>query len=215
MYTGKPIFSQRMDYHPQHTLRRCVQCYISNQIINSFSYQDQYHYMAFAQLTNREILRDIEACLKAQSNKLYHMGIRTKVAHSTLADVNEKRDWRIYANFAQNLIQTTCQLYNHEDLGLELDNTDYALDATTIDLCLSVFPWAHFRKTKGAIKLYTLLDLQGNILSFIHISDGKMHDVNVLDILIPEPSSMYIMAQCYLDFDRLYQLNQSSTLFVI
>lgn len=143
------------------------------------------------------------------------MGIRSNVARSTLADANEKRDWRIYADFAQSLIQTARQLYADEDLGFELDNTVYALDATTIDLCLSIFPWAHFRKAKGAIKLHTLLDLRGNIPSFIHISDGKMHDINVLDILIPEPGAMYIMDRGYLDFDRLYQLNQSSAFFVI
>ncbi len=215
MYTGKLIFSQVMDYLPQHTLRRCIQRYKGNQNIKSFSCQDQFRCMAFAQLTYRESLRDIEACLKAQNNKLYHMGIRSKVARSTLADANEKRDWRIYADFAQRLIQTARQLYAYEDLGLELDNTVYALDATTIDLCLSVFPWAHFRKAKGAIKLHTLLDLQGNIPSFIHISDGKMHDVNVLDILMPESGAMYVMDRGYLDFARLYQLNQSSAFFVI
>lgn len=215
MYTGKLIFAQAMDYLPQHTLRRCIQRYNGNQNIKSFSCQDQYRCMAFAQLTYRESLRDIEVCLKAQSNKLYHMGIRSNVARSTLADANEKRDWRIYADFAQSLIQTARQLYADEDLGFELDNTVYALDATTIDLCLSIFPWAHFRKAKGAIKLHTLLDLRGNIPSFIHISDGKMHDINVLDILIPEPGAMYIMDRGYLDFDRLYQLNQSSAFFVI
>jgi hypothetical protein len=215
MYSGKLIFAQAMDFLPQHTLRRCIQRYNGNQNIKSFSCQDQFRCMAFAQLTYRESLRDIEACLKAQSNKLYHMGIRSKVARSTLADANEKRDWRIYADLAQSLIQTARQLYANEELGLELDNTVYALDATTIDLCLSVFPWAHFRKAKGAIKLHTLLDLQGNIPSFIHISDGKMHDVNVLDILIPEPGAMYIMDRGYLDFARLYQLNQSSAFFVI
>jgi len=171
--------------------------------------------MAFAQLTYRESLRDIEACLNAQHNKLYHMGIRTTVARSTLAEANEKRDWRIYADFAQSLIQTAQRLYANEDLGLELDNTVYALDATTIDLCLSVFPWAHFRQTKAAVKLHTLLDLRGNIPSFIHISDGKLHDVNVLDLLIPEPGAFYVMDRGYLDFERLYQLNQASTFFVI
>ena len=215
MYTGKLVFSQAMDHLPQHTLRRCIQRYNGNQHIKRFTCQDQYRCMAFAQLTYRESLRDIEACLKAQSNKLYHMGIRTAVARSTLADANEKRDWRIYADFAQSLIQTARHLYAEEDLGLELDNTVYALDATTIDLCLSVFPWAHFRQTKAAIKLHTLLDLRGNIPSFIHISDGKLHDVNVLDILLPEPGAFYVMDRGYLDFNRLYQLDQSSAFFVI
>ncbi|WP_260295941.1 IS4 family transposase [Sedimenticola hydrogenitrophicus] len=160
-------------------------------------------------------LRDIEACLNAQSNKLYHMGIRAHVARSTLAEANEKRDWRIYADFAQSLIQTARRLYADEDLGLELDNTVYALDATTIDLCLSVFPWAQFRQTKAAVKLHTLLDLRGNIPSFIHISDGKLHDVNVLDLLLPEPGAFYVMDRGYTDFERLYQLQQEAAFFVI
>lgn len=215
MYSGKLVFAQAMDHLPQHTFRRCVQRYSGNQHIKSFTCQDQYRCMGFAQLTYRESLRDIEACLKAQSNKLYHMGIRSNVARSTLADANERRDWRIYADFAQSLIQTARRLYIDEDLGLELDNTVYALDATTIDLCLSVFPWAHFRQTKAAVKLHTLLDLRGNIPSFIHISDGKLHDVNVLDVLLPEPGAFYVMDRGYLDFDRLYQLNLASAFFVI
>lgn len=215
MYTGKLVFTQAMDHLPLHTFRRCVQRYHGNRHIKSFTCQDQYRCMAFAQLTYRESLRDIEACLKAQSNKLYHMGIRSKVARSTLADANEKRDWRIYADFAQSLIQTARRLYAGEDLGLDLDNTIYALDATTIDLCLSVFPWAHFRRTKAAIKLHTLLDLRGNIPSFIHISEGKIHDVNVLDILFPEPGAFYVMDRGYLDFERLYQLSQASAFYVI
>ena len=215
MYTGKLIFAQAMDYLPQHTLRRCIQRYDGNKNIKHFTCQDQYRCMAFAQLTYRESLRDIEACLKAQSNKLYHMGIRSKVARSTLAEANEKRDWRIYADLAQSLIQTARRLYANEDLGLELNNTVYALDATTIDLCLSVFPWAQFRRTKAAIKLHTLLDLRGNIPSFIHISDGKLHDVNVLDILLPEPGAFYVMDRGYLDYDRLYQLHKDQAFFVI
>jgi transposase len=214
MYTGKLVFAQAMDFLPQHTFRRCVQRYNGNRHIKSFTCQDQYRSMAFAQLTYRESLRDIEACLKAQSNKLYHMGIRARVARSTLAEANEKRDWRIYADFAQSLIQTARYLYSDEDLGLELNNTVYALDATTIDLCLSVFPWAHFQKAKAAIKLHTLLDLRGNIPTFIHISDGKLHDVNVLDILLPEPGAFYVMDRGYLDFDRLYQLNEALAFFV-
>lgn len=215
MYTGKLVFSQAMDHLPQHTFRRCVQRYNGNHHVKSFTCQDQYRSMAFAQLTYRESLRDIEACLKAQQNKLYHMGIRSRVARSTLAEANEKRDWRIYADFAQSLIQTARRLYIDEELGLDLDNTVYALDATTIDLCLSVFPWAHFRQAKAAIKLHTLLDLRGNIPTFIHISDGKLHDVNVLDILIPEPGAYYVMDRGYLDYKRLHQLNQVAAFFVI
>ena len=170
--------------------------------------------MAFAQLTYRESLRDIEACLRAQESKLYHMGIRARVSKSTLADANEKRDWRIYADLAQTLIHMARRLYLHEDFGVEIDQTVYALDSSTIDLCLSVFSWAHFRKTKSAIKLHTLLDLRGNIPTFIYISDGKLHDVNILDELIPEPGSFYIMDRGYLDFERLYRLTLYRTFFV-
>jgi hypothetical protein len=215
MFIGKLVFAQAMDHLPLHTFRRCVQRYDGNKHIKRFTCQDQYRCMAFAQFTYRESLRDIEACLKAQSNKLYHMGIRSKIARSTLADANEKRDWRIYADFAQSLIQIARRLYADEDLGLELDNTVYALDATTIDLCLTVFPWAHFRQTKAAVKLHTLLDLRGNIPSFIHVSDGKLHDVNVLDMLLPEPGAFYVMDRGYLDYERLYQLDQTSAFFVI
>lgn len=215
MYTGKLVFSQAMEHLPLHTFRRCVQRYQGNRHMKRFSCQDQYRSMAFAQLTYRESLRDIEACLKAQSSKLYHMGIRSAVARSTLAEANEKRDWRIYADFAQSLIQTARRLYADEDLGLDLNNTVYALDATTIDLCLSVFPWAQFRTTKAAVKLHTLLDLRGNIPSFIHISDGRLHDVNVLDLLLPEPGAFYVMDRGYTDFERLYQLQQASAFFVI
>jgi len=171
--------------------------------------------MAFAQLTYRESLRDIEACLRAQKTKLYHMGIRGQVSRSTLAEANERRDWRIYADFAQSLIHIARRLYIDEDLGVEIEQTVYALDSTTIDLCLSVFPWARFRKTKGAIKLHTLLDLRGNIPTFIHISDGKPHDVNILDQLVPEPGAFYIMDRGYLDFARLYQLTLCATFFII
>jgi len=171
--------------------------------------------MAFAQLTYRESLRDIEACLRSMKNKLYHMGIRSKVSRNTLAYANEKRDWRIYADFAQVLIHIARDLYIDEDFGVELDNTVYALDSTTIDLCLSLFPWARFRKTKGAIKLHALLDLRGDIPSFIEITDGKVHDVNILDELIPEPGSFYIMDRAYVDFFRLYILTQYLAFFVI
>jgi transposase len=171
--------------------------------------------MAFAQLTYRESLRDIEACLRAQRNKLYHMGIRSNISRNTLANANKVRDWRIYAEFAHNLIHTARALYANDDFGVELDQTVYALDSTTIDLCLSVFPWAKFRRTKAAIKLHTLLDLRGSIPSFIHISTGNLHDVNVLDHLIPEPGAFYVMDRGYLDFERLYYLSQCATFFVI
>ena len=171
--------------------------------------------MAFAQLTYRESLRALEACLRAQKDKLYHMGIRGGVSKSTLADANEARDWRIYADFAQSLIRIARPLYADEELGLDLDNTVYALDASTIDLCLSVFPWALFRSTKSAVKLHTLLDLRGNIPTFIHISDGKLHDVNVLDLLLPEPGAFYIMDRGYVDFKRLFSLNLAGAFFVI
>ena len=215
MYTGRLVFSQIMDYLPIHTFRRCVQTYRGNHKIKYFKCLDQYLCMAFAQLTYRESLRDIEACLRAQRRKLYHMGIRSNVSRNTISNANKVRDWRIYADFAQSLIHTARKLYAKEDFGVELDQTVYALDSTTIDLCLSVFPWAKFRNKKAAIKLHTLMDLRGSIPSFIHISDGKLHDVNVLDQLIPEPGSFYIMDRGYLDFERLYLLNQCAAFFVI
>ena len=214
MYTGELVFTQLIDHLPMHTFRRCIQRYGGNQYVKRFTCQDQYRCMAFAQLTYRESLRDIEACLRAQHNKLYHMGLRSKIARTTLADANEKRDWRIYADFAQALIHIARKLYIDEDFGVELDNTVYALDATTIDLCLSVFPWAHFRATKAAIKLHTLMDLRGSIPTFIHVSDGKLHDVNVLDLLLPEPGALYVMDRAYLDFARFYHLNLSAAFFV-
>ncbi len=214
MYTGKLVFSQVIDHLPLHTLQRCVKRYQGHYKVISFSCLDQYLCMAFAQLTYRESLRDIEACLRAQETKLYHMGIRGKVSRSTLADANQLRDWRIYADFAHSLIHIARKLYINEEFGVELNQTVYALDATTIDLCLSVFPWAHFRQTKAAIKLHTLLDLRGNIPTFIHISDGKLHDVNVLDILIPEAGAFYIMDRGYVDFARLFTLNQYRAFFV-
>ena len=215
MYTGKLVFSQVIDHLPLHTLQRCVKRYQGHYKVISFSCLDQYLCMAFAQLTYRESLRDIEACLRAQETKLYHMGIRGKVSRSTLADANQMRDWRIYADFAHSLIHIARKLYINEEFGVELNQTVYALDATTIDLCLSVFPWAHFRQTKAAIKLHTLLDLRGNIPTFIHISDGKLHDINVLDVLLPEPGAFYIMDRGYLDFDRLYTLTVAAAFFVI
>jgi len=214
MYTGRIIFSQIMEHLPMHEFRRCVMRYQGNRSVKTFTCCDQYLSMAFAQLTYRGSLRDIEACLCSQSSKLYHMGIRGGISRSTLAEANERRDWRIYADFAQALIQIARPLYADEDLGLELDNTIYALDSTTIDLCLSVFPWAHFRSTKAAVKLHTLLDLRGNIPTFIHISDGKLHDVNVLDILIPEAGAFYIMDRGYVDFARLYALHLAGAFFV-
>ncbi len=215
MYTGKIIFSQILDHLPMHTFRRCIQRYRGHYKVQSFSCRDQYLCMAFAQLTYRESLRDIEACLRAQHSKLYHMGIRARVSRSTLADANEKRDWHIYADLAQALIHIARRLYLHEDFGVEIDQTVYALDSSTIDLCLSVFPWAQFRKTKSAVKLHTLLDLRGSIPTFISISDGKLHDVNILDELIPEPGSFYIMDRGYLDFERLYRLTLYRSFFVI
>ncbi|MEN8237539.1 MAG: IS4 family transposase, partial [Pseudomonadota bacterium] len=198
-----------------HSFRQCVERYQGHHKVKSFSCLDQYLCMVFAQLTYRESLRDIEACLRAQSNKLYHMGIRSKVARNTLANANKKRDWRIYADFAQLLICEAQELYRNENFGIELTESVYALDSTTIDLSLSVFPWANFRQNKAAIKLHTLLDLRGNIPTFIHISDGKLHDVNVLDRLIPEPGSFYIMDRGYLDFARLFHINQWAAFFVI
>ena len=215
MYKGATIFSQIMDFLPKHKFRKCVDRYNGNYRTRSFSCFDQFMCMAFAQLTYRESLRDIECCLRAMHEKLYHMGIRGKVSRSTLAHANENRDWRIYSDFAQILIHDARQLYVNEDFGLELEQTVYALDSSTIDLCLSLFPWARFRRTKGAIKLHTLLDLRGNIPSFIAITDGKVHDVNILDVLIPEAGSTYVMDKAYLDFRRLYDLNQCAAFFVV
>ena len=204
MYTGRMVFSQLLDFLPKHEFDKCVQKYQGNYRIRRFSCLDQFLCMAFAQLTYRESLRDIEICLRAMQNKLYHMGIRGRVSRSTLADANETRDWRIYADFAQGLIHIARDLYSDEPFGVELEETVYALDSSTIDLCLSLFPWAHFRKTKSAIKLHTLLDLRGNIPVFIEITDGKVHDVNLLDGIMPEPGSFYIMDRGYIDFRRLY-----------
>jgi len=199
---------------PLPIFRRCVVKYQGDFKIRKFSCLDQFLCMAFAQLTYRESLRDIEVCLRSQSKKLYHMGIRGKVSRSTLSEANEKRDWRIYAELAQTLIATARKLYSTETFLDELEETVYALDSTTIDLCLSVFPWASFRKTKSAIKLHTLLDLRGNIPTFIHISDGKLHDVNVLDIMALEAGAYYIMDRGYLDFKRLFLFNKTTTFFV-
>ena len=215
MNTGKTVISQLMDFLPIKEFRRCVERYNGNHHIRSFSCWDQFLCMAFAQLSYRKSLRDIESCLRSMKNKLYHMGIRGNVSRSTLADANEKRDWRIYADFAQVLIHIARELYSGDEFDVELDEIVYALDASTIDLCLFLFPWAKFRKTKSAVKLHTLLDLRGNIPAFISITDGKVHDVNILDELIPEPGSFYIMDRGYLDFKRLYTLNQFRAFFVI
>jgi hypothetical protein len=215
MYSGKLVFSQLMDFMPMHQFRRCVDKYNGNYHMKSFSCFDQFLCMAFAQLSYRESLRDIESCLRAMQSKMYHMGIRSRISRSTIADANEKRDWRIYADFAQVLINIARDLYIDDDFGVELKEMVYALDSSTIDLCLSLFPWAKFRKTKGAIKLHTLLDLRGNIPTFISITDGKVHDVNILDELVPEPAALYVMDRAYLDFNRLYTMNQCLSFFVI
>ena len=214
MNTGKTIFSQVMEFLPLHEFRKCVTRYQGDHRIKNFSCMDQFLCMSFAQLTHRESLRDIETCLRFMQPKLYHMGIRGSISRSTLADANENRDWHIYADFAQVLIHWARELYLTDPFGVELKQTVYALDSTTIDLCLSLFPWAHFRKNKGAIKLHTLLDLHGPIPSFIDITDGKVADVNVLDILIPEAGSFYIMDRGYLDFARLYTLHQARATFI-
>lgn len=214
MNRGQTIFSQVIDSLPKKKFRTCVERYNGNRCIRSFTCYDQFLCMAFAQLAYRESLRDIECCLRVMREKLYHMGIRGRISRSTLADANELRDWRIYSDFAQVLIHEARRLYVDDDFGLDLKETVYALDSSTIDLCLSVFPWARFRKTKSAVKLHTLLDLRGDIPTFIWITDGKVHDVNVLDHLIPEPGAIYIMDRAYLDFKRLYQMHQSSAIFV-
>lgn len=215
MATGKLVFSQVIDHLPLHTFRQCVKRYQGNYKVKSFSCFDQFLCMVFAQLTYRESLRDIEACLRAQNNKLYHMGIRSQVSRNTLANANKVRDWRIYADLAHSLIPVARNLYQNEDFGIELDQTVYALDATTIDLCLSLFPWAEFRQTKSAIKLHTLLDLRGSIPTFIYISDGKEHEVTVLDNLPLEAGAIYVMDRGYLDFFRLYRMTKAYAFFVI
>lgn len=214
MYIGKTLFAQIMDFLPWKSFHRLVSRYDGDHRVRTLPCAEHFRVLAFAQLTYRESLRDIEACLWAQSAKLYHMGIRSPIKRSTLADANERRDWRIYAEFAQRLITQARELYAEDDLGLDLSNTVYALDSTTIDLCLSLFPWAPFRTTKAAVKMHTLLDLRGNIPSFIHVSDGKLHDVNVLDLMIPEPAAIYVMDRAYLDFERLFTLHEAGAFFV-
>lgn len=214
MYVGKPLFAQVMDFLPWKTFHRIVDRHRGDYRVRTLTCAEHFRILAFAQLTYRESLRDIEACLSAQSAKLYHMGIRCAVSRSTLADANEGRDWHIYAEFAHRLIAQARALYASEDLGLDLTNTVYALDSTTIDLCLSVFPWAHFRTTKAAVKMHTLLDLRGSIPSFIHVSEGKMHDVRALDLLIPEAGAIYVMDRAYVDFVRLHRLHLAGAFFV-
>jgi len=215
MNTGKTIFSQITAHLPLHEFQKCVSRYNGDYKIRNFSCLDQFLVMAFAQLTCRESLRDIEVCLRAMSTKLYHMGIRGGIARNTLARANETRNWRMYSDFAHALIRTARRLYANDDFGIDLEQTVYAFDSTTIDLCLALFPWARFRRRKGAVKLHTLLDLRGNIPSFIHITEGKVHDVNALDDLIPEPGSFYILDRAYLDFARLYVFSQRLAFFVI
>lgn len=214
MNQGTLVFAQLMHHLPLTTFRRCVTRYQGEHKVKSFSCLDQFLCMAFAQLTYRESLRDIEACLRAQRSKLYHMGLRSVVARNTLANANAVRDWRIYADFAQSLIHIARPLYLNEPFGVELNESVYALDTTTIDLCLSVFPWAPFRRTKAAVRLHTLLDLRGNIPTVIHISDGKLHEVHILDQLAPEPGAFYLMDRGFLDFDRLHRFHQAGSFFV-
>ncbi|MCK5492320.1 MAG: IS4 family transposase, partial [Candidatus Omnitrophica bacterium] len=215
MNYGKTIFSQIIDFLPMHEFRKCVNRYYGNYKIQSFSCFDQFLCMAFAQLTYRESLRDIEACLRSVQNKLYHIGFRGKISRNTLANANEKRNWHIYSDFAQILIHTARDLYINEPLSIDLEQTIYALDSSTIKLCLSLFPWSHFRLKQGAIKLHTLLDLRGNIPSCIRVTPAKISDMTILDDLIPEAGSFYILDRGYLDFARMFILHQASAFFVI
>jgi Domain of unknown function (DUF4372)/Transposase DDE domain len=214
MYSGQVVFAQVMEFLPRHEFNSCVRRYGGNRRPRGFTCRDQFLCLAFAQLTFRESLRDIETCLRAVGPKLYHAGFRSHVSRSTLADANRAHDWRIYADFAQVLIRRARELYAHDPLGVTLEQTAYALDSTTVDLCLSLFPWAKFRRRKGAVKLHTLLDLRGNIPCFVHISHGKMHDVTVLDLLPIEPGAFYVMDRGYVDFRRLYRLTQGGAFFV-
>ncbi len=215
MNLGRIVFSQLMDQLPSYEFQKCVARYRGDYQQKKFSCWDQFLCMAFAQLTYRESLRDIEACLRSLGAKLYHVGFRGKVARSTLADANESRDWRIYADFAQVLIRIARPLYARDPIGVDLDQSLYALDSTTIDLCLSLFPWARFRRHKAAVKMHTLLDLHGNIPTFIRITDGKTHDVNILDEFLPEPGAFYVMDRAYVDFQRLFVFTLCSSFFVV
>src|SRR5665811_455436 len=215
MNLGRTVFSQITEHLPAYEFQKCVDRYRGDSHFRGFSCLDQYLAMAFAQLTYRESLRDIEACLGSVGGKLYHMGFRGKVARSTLADANESRDWRIFADFAQILIAIARPLYAGDPIGIDLDASLYALDSTTIDLCLSLFPWARFRRHKAAVKMHTLLDLRGNIPTFIGITDGKVHDVNILDEIFPEAGAFYVMDRAYVDFERLYIFTLSAAFFVV
>jgi hypothetical protein len=215
MNAGRTVFSQLIEFLPHQEFQKCVARYAGDRYLKNLSCWDQYLAMAFAQLTYRESLRDIEACLRSVGAKLYHMGFRGNVARSTLADANESRDWRIYADFAQVLIAIARPLYARDPIGIDLDQSLYALDSTTIDLCLSLFPWAKFRKNKAAVKMHTLLDLHGNIPTFIRITDGKVHDVNILDEIMPEPGAFYVMDRGYIDFQRLFVFTLSAAFFVV
>jgi IS4 transposase len=215
MHNGRFIFAELISHLPHKEFQKCVARYDDGPQSRTFSHWDQYLTMAFAQLTYRESLRDIEACLRSVTGKLYHLGIRSKVARTTLADANESRDWRIFADFAQVLIRIARPLYAADPIGVDLDRSVYALDSTTIDLCLSLFPWAKFRRHKGAVKLHTLLDLHGNIPTFISITSGKVHDVNILDEIAPEAGAFYVMDRGYVDFERLYVFTLSSAFFVV
>ena len=215
MNAGRTVFSQLIEFLPHQEFQKCVARYAGNRYLKNLSCWDQYLAMAFAQLTYRESLRDIEACLRSVGAKLYHMGFRGKVARSTLADANESRDWRIYADFAQVLIAIARPLYARDPIGIDLDQSLYALDSTTIDLCLSLFPWAKFRKHKAAVKMHTLLDLHGNIPTFIRITDGQVHDVKLLNEIMPEPGAFYVMDRGYIDFQRLFVFTLSAAFFVV
>jgi hypothetical protein len=215
MNLGRTVFSQIMEHLPVYEFQKCVARYRGDSHLRSFSCLDQYLAMSFAQLTYRESLRDIEACLRSVGSKLYHMGLRGKVSRTTLADANESHDWRIFADFAQVLIAIARPLYAGDPIGVDLDATLYALDSTTIDLCLSLFPWARFRKHKAAVKMHTLLDLHGNIPTFISITDGKVHDVNILDQILPEAGAFYVMDRGYVDFERLFVFTLSAAFFVV
>jgi hypothetical protein len=215
MHTGRFVFSELISHLPHKEFQKCVARYGDDSLSRTFSHWDQYLTMAFAQLTYRESLRDIEACLRSVTGKLYHLGIRSKVARTTLADANESRDWRIFADFAQVLIRIARPLYAADPIGADLDHSLYALDSTTIDLCLSLFPWAKFRRHKGAVKMHTLLDLHGNIPTFISITNGKVHDVNILDEIVPEAGAFYVMDRGYVDFERLYVFTLSAAFFVV
>jgi transposase len=214
MYAGSTIFTQIMNLLPWRPFQTCVTRYQGDYKVKTFKCAEHFRVMAFAQLTYRESLRDIETCLRVMGSRLYHMGIKSTVSRNNLSRANENRDWRIYADFAQILIGRAKILYANEQLGSDLNSTVYALDSTTIDLCMSMFPWARFRKTKSAIKLHTLMNLRGCIPEFIHISDGKMHDVNILDLLVSTPGAFYIMDRAYLDFERLYTLHQEKAFFI-